>query len=60
MYKCELARAAGVSERTLRRWMARHGRELQRLGAGRHAQLLPPGAVRFLCEMYVIDLEDGG
>lgn len=56
MTKSELAAAAGVSLKTLQRWMARHSEELALLGVRPNDRLLPPVAVRFVCEQYGIDV----
>lgn len=55
MYKFELAAYAGVSSKTLRRWMNRYQSELDELGVTRKSRLLPPSAVKFLCEKFSID-----
>lgn len=55
MTKKELAAAAGVSTRTLQRWLALHKEELAILGVKPTAHLLPPVAVRFVTEQYGID-----
>lgn len=56
--KCELARMAGVSTRTLCRWLRRHNQTLLRMGVSPHAKLLPPIAVKWVCEQYGIDVEE--
>lgn len=58
MYKSELARAAGVSSATFRRWIARNKSELENLGNSPNAKLLNPAGVKYLCDFYVIELED--
>ncbi|WP_288318537.1 hypothetical protein [Xylanibacter caecicola] len=55
--KKELAQLAGVSDRTFNRWMARHRRELEAMGVGLHTHILPPRAVRYICEIYFIDAD---
>lgn len=56
MYKNELARAAGVSSRTFERWlqMPYVQQTLQAQHIAHRQQLLPPNAVRFLCEHFDI------
>lgn len=56
MLKCELADAAGVSMRTFSRWLSLHKEELQLLGVKVEAKIVPPRAVRWICEQYGIDL----
>ena len=57
MYKYELARAAGVSPRTFANWLARHSDTLQQMGVSKRTKMLPPVAVRFICETFVIELD---
>ena len=54
MYKCELARAAGVSTKTMRRWCRENHAQLLPFGYHPSDKLLSPGAVQYLCEKYVI------
>ena len=56
MYKYELARKAGVSSKTFARWLKNDTEKLIELGALPRSKLLPPPAVKYLCEKYVIDL----
>jgi len=56
MMKYELADAAGVSVRTLSRWMMRHEETLLALGVQRTTHLIPPRAVKWICEEYGIDV----
>ena len=56
MTKSELAQAAGVSRRTLQRWLSRHSDELMMLGVRPRDKLLPPVVVRYVAEQYGIDL----
>ena len=56
MTKSELAQAAGVSMKTLQRWLSRHSEELAILGVRPRDKLLPPVAVRYIAEQYGIDL----
>ena len=57
--KAELARAAGVSGRTLRRWLLhpRMQEKLAPLQLKRQQQILPPEAVKIICEHYVIEID---
>lgn len=54
--KSTLAKQAGVSTRTFRRYLAKQRPVLDAMGVARMAQKLPPQAVRYLCEDYSIDL----
>lgn len=56
-FKSELARAAGVSTRTFRRWLAKNESVLTEMGVSPRTQLLPPIAVEWICRQYGIDLE---
>lgn len=58
MLKSELAHAAGVSMRTFSRWLSNNEEELAHLGVTKQMRLLPPIAVRRICELYGIDLAD--
>ena len=57
-YKFELASAAGVNYRTFQRWLSENRDKLERLGARPRQQLLPPKAVRWICDEYGIDYPD--
>lgn len=56
--KSELARLAGVSYRTFQRYIATRQHVLSQMGIAPRASLLPPRAVRFICEDYCIDLPE--
>ena len=56
MSKAQLADAAGVSMKTLQRWLSRHSDELAILGVRPRDKVLPPVAVRYVAEQYGIDL----
>lgn len=56
MYKCELARAAGVSTTTFKRWISKHEAELERLGNSPKAKIINPAGVEYLCRTFVIDI----
>ena len=57
--KSELAKAAGVSERTLRRWLAEpYMRErLKPFGLKKQQHILPPEVVEIITEHYVIEVD---
>lgn len=55
-YKYEIANMAGVSIATLRRWMEKDANALAAFGVSKNTHLLPPAAVKYLAEKYVIDL----
>ena len=54
--KSELAALAGVSLSTFSRWLRRHAEQLTSLGVMPKAHLLNPRAVRYVCDLYGIDL----
>ena len=56
MYKFELAVYAGLTSKTLRRWTKPFDEELARMGVSPSTRLLPPAAVKFICEKLAIDL----
>ena len=56
MSKAQLADAAGVSVKTLQRWLSRHSDELAMLGVRPRDKVLPPVAVRYVAAQYGIDL----
>ena len=58
MYKFELAMAAGVSTSTFHRWLINDQIILQDMRISPNAKLLPPCAVKFICDKYCIDLND--
>ena len=55
--KSELAQAAGVSLPTFRRWLLSDQEELRQMGVSPSTKILPPVAVRYLCEKYCIDID---
>ena len=55
MYKNELADAAGVSMNTLRRWLNKNRDRLAHFGVSPRSQMLPPRAVKWVCDEYGID-----
>ena len=54
--KSVLAKMAGVSTRTFRRYLAKRRPVLESMGISAKAQKLPPQAVRYLCEDYCINI----
>ncbi len=54
--KKELAQLAGVSSRTFCRYLASRRHILDAMGVLPNARLLPPKAVKYICEDYCIDL----
>ena len=56
--KGTLAKLAGVSPRTFRRYLHSRRPILDKMGIPPSARLLPPAAVRYICEDYCIDLPD--
>lgn len=53
--KAELAAAAGTTTRTFNRWLAIHQDKLRELGVTKKAKILPPIAVKYICEVFDID-----
>ena len=58
MFKSELAKLAGVSNRTFRRYLATRRPILTAMCISPFARKLPPHAVQYLSEDYCIDLPD--
>jgi len=58
MYKSELARLAGVSANTFRRYLNSRREVLASMGVSPRSQTLPPKAVRYVEDDYCIDLPD--
>ena len=54
--KSELARLAGVSSRTFRRYLATRRAIFTAMGISPFARKLPPQAVRYISEDYCIDV----
>ena len=53
--KSELARAAGVSCSTFKRWLRQQSEMFCQWGVTPRTQLLPPVAVQWICKAYGID-----
>ena len=58
MLKSKLAEKADVSDRTFSRWLNQHRPQLEQMGVSPHAHLLPPHAVKYVCEEYGIILDE--
>ena len=58
IYKSELARLAGVSASTFRRYLNSRRDVLAEMGVSPRAQMLPPRAVKFVVEDYCIELPE--
>ena len=58
MYKSELARLAGVSPNTFRRYLNSRREVLAEMGVSPRSQTLPPRAVRYVVDDFCIDLPD--
>ncbi len=56
MYKSELAKRAGISERTMSRYIKLQQPMLTGIGVSPKTKLLPPKAVKMLCEALDIEL----
>lgn len=55
--KGQLAEAAGVSSEVFRRWLLKDAEVLREMGVSPYAKLLPPVAVKYICEKYCIILD---
>ena len=53
--KAELATALRTCPRTLNRWLTMHQDKLRELGVKKKAKILPPIAVKYICEVLDID-----
>ena len=58
MYKSELARLAGVSANTFRRYLNSRRSVLAEMGVSPRAKTLNPKAVQFVVDDYCIDLPE--
>ncbi|MBR5395450.1 MAG: hypothetical protein IK144_10285 [Bacteroidaceae bacterium] len=58
MYKSELARLAGVSANTFRRYLNTRRDVLSAMGVAPRAKTLNPRAVRYVVEDYCIELPE--
>ena len=59
MLKSELADAAGVSLSTFSSWLRNDQDIMRTFNISKRAKYLPPCIVKYLCEKYVLDLENG-
>lgn len=57
MTHTQLADCAGVSRRTLYKWLHPYKDKLRKLGVLPNAKVIPPKAVRFICETFTIDID---
>ena len=56
MTKSQLADAAGVSRKTFSGWLQPIRQDLRRMHVKDTAHVLPPSAVRLICETFDIDV----
>ncbi|WP_091964343.1 hypothetical protein [Prevotella sp. tc2-28] len=56
MSKSELAAKAGVSRNTLMNWCKPYQKELEAMGLGPNAKVLPPNVVQFLANKLCLDV----
>ena len=56
MSKSELAAKAGVSRTTLKNWCKPYQKELEAMGLGPNAKVLPPQIVQFLANKLCLDV----
>lgn len=57
MTHTQLADCAGVSRSTLYKWLHPYEDKLRKLGVQPNAKVIPPKAVRFICETFTIDID---
>ena len=57
-YKSDLADAAGVSHTTFWRWLKENNSHLAQFGVKPTSKLLPPAAVKWVCDEYGIDYDE--
>ena len=57
MLKSELAAKAGVHRNTLMSWCKPYQKELEAMGLGPNAKVLPPNVVQFLANKLCINIE---
>ena len=57
MLKSELAAKAGVSRTTLKNWCKPYQKELEAMGLGPNAKVLPPNVVQFIVKTFCINIE---
>ena len=50
-------RGCVVSRRTLYKWLHPYEDKLRKLGVQPNAKVIPPKAVRFICETFTIDID---
>ena len=53
----QIADSAGVSVRTLRRWLVPHKQQLASLGLKPSMKAIPPSAVKYIAEIFCLDIE---
>ena len=58
MYKSELAKLAGVSSNTFRRYLNTRREILAEMGVSHRAKTLNPKAVKYVSEDYCIDIPE--
>jgi len=56
MTHIQLADCAGVSRRILYKWLHPYKDKLRKLGVQPNAKVIPPKAVRFICETFTTSL----
>ena len=56
LFPYQLARHAEVSRRTMTKWIHAQRNQLEAYGYTRKQRILPPSAVKYLCDYYCIIL----
>ena len=54
MSKQQLASYAGVTVKTLMRWLKTYEKELEQMGMKRNAKVVPPNVVEFILKRFTI------
>ena len=54
MSKQQLASYAGVTVKTLMRWLKPYEKELEQMGMKRYAKVVPPNVVEFILKRFTI------
>ena len=56
MTKSQLAAAAGITRQTFCNWLKPHEKKLRKMGVSPCAKVLPPVAVKYVCQIFDIDI----
>ena len=56
MTKSQLAAAAGITRQTFCNWLKPHEKTLRKMGVSPCAKVLPPMAVKYVCQIFDIEI----